>query len=486
MCLRYGADVLPAFLFLLPTLIFLPIFAPPGMVRLPDLPRSARLLLLTALIVAACGAALGGQVSVVVWPAWALMVAGLIGLGSRLTDPLAWRPLAWGLAVMLGTAGVWTLAQGGVRLAHPIWAATGVGLGGAMLTLLCAHLPGRVPLRVAGGVLGVAGVVASGSRGALLALIVAALITSGLRSARRAAVTAGVTVALLVALVTVGGRWVTPSDSGRELLWSNARAVIAEHPAAGVGRWQLGTLIWPDKKCLWWGLLEEQDVRCVEYLGNAQPQVMAHNAALHELGEAGVIGASVTYLLLGVAGVLLWRSRRAAPLGVLTCVTVMGLTDVPMLLPGPFAAGVTWLIVGSALTAGVTRRDVLTGAVVGAAALGVTLLPPLLLASRPDTRAITAQPISAALDPSRRYHDLRFNLIAPAGEYRLDLLACRETCSELRIITAQGGQRNVLMQVAPPTFPVTLRLRVLNDEGRTPRELAEWTVTDFGEFARQP
>ncbi|MFC3834805.1 MULTISPECIES: O-antigen ligase family protein [Deinococcus] len=420
-------------------------------------------------------------------PEWALIAAelhaalvlGLIGLGTRWQDEHG-RALGWGLLALLGIAVAYTLATGAGRLTHPVFAATSIGLGGALAVAVAAFGGvGRVWAPVL-AVSGLGAVLWSGSRGAAFALLLGLALGAAVRGRRWLLIVPVLGVVGLLLAATLGGgtvlsRLSTTQVGGRDILWSNARTVIEAHPVGGVGRWLLGSELQPLDPCRWWGELEQRGVRCQDVAGTFKPQVMSHNAALQTLGETGAIGTFAEYLLLGALAWAAWRTRRPLLIAGVAMPLGMGLADTPLLLPGPFAGVLLYVFGGAALVSAPpwTRADTGRAALLGGALLGLTLLPPLALWRTVDTRPVTVAVTSVGEDRSKRYQDIRFTLTAPPGPYQLDALACVTTCTHLRTITVQAGQPS-LMQVLPPVYPVEIRLRLLAPGGVQARVLGRW------------
>lgn len=415
-----------------------------------------------------------------------LLVMGLIAVGTRLTSLTSWYPLAWGLAVLLVISAAYTVSLGAVRLTHPVYAATSVGLGAAIGVTIAVFLPGTWLWRLPMGLTSVAALLWSGSRGAALALVLGLALGAAVHGRRWLLLIPMLGAALLLGAAALGGpaaRLLNPGEGGRDVLWSNARTVIQDHPVGGVGRWLLGSELQPFQTCYWWAELETRGVRCRDLLGTAKPQVMAHNAALQTLGETGVIGALAEYLLLATFLLAAWRAREPLLISPIVMPVVMGLTDTPLLLPGPFAGALLYVVGGAALVRNPVQRvrEFVWAGLLGVAILALTLLPPLAFWRTADGRLFEVRVISVGPDKSQRYYDFRFDVIAPPGPYRMDVLACQKTCIVARVLEFQGGQRDALLQIGLPDTPVELRLRVLNDQGVQARVLGRWKVAEYGE-----
>lgn len=169
---------------------------------------------------------------------------------------------------------------------------------------LAATTPRRLP-RVgflAAGALLLAGLVASGSRGALVAAAVALLSAVVLLRPRReqALVAVGLLLLTALALVVVGGRLKNlGQDAGRTDLWRVAWRVTEDNPVIGAGLNQFRA---EAKR----HVREPGALSSVELVVD-QPQT-PHNLYLQMLAETGVVGLFLLLLALATCAHAAWRA----------------------------------------------------------------------------------------------------------------------------------------------------------------------------------
>jgi hypothetical protein len=169
------------------------------------------------------------------------------------------------------------------------------------------------------GVTMVAALVSTGSRGALLALVVGAVAASCLARGGRAAavVTALLALGLLLAPLSLGRRLATvlsPSyatNAFRVGLWRNALDIAWRKPVFGVGYGSLWYFYRP----------------YLDGAAEALPGGHAHNVLLHTLAETGVVGLAAlgcTFSLSILHAWRRWRARRSwLDLGVMSALLVL-------------------------------------------------------------------------------------------------------------------------------------------------------------------
>ncbi|HEX6420798.1 MAG TPA: O-antigen ligase family protein [Acidimicrobiales bacterium] len=151
-----------------------------------------------------------------------------------------------------------------------------------------------------------AGLVASGSRGGLVAAVATALATALVAHRRSAAITAVALVVVATGALAVAPAWDRNDEvgagSGRSDLWTVAWHVAADHPVAGVGLAAYEDVAPAHVR-------EVGQLRAVELIA-AKPQEV-HNMYLQMLAETGAIGLT---LLLAVVVGCAWAAWRAARL----------------------------------------------------------------------------------------------------------------------------------------------------------------------------
>ena len=295
-----------------------------------------------------------------------LFVLAMISAGVWLRDSRRLRPLVWGYTVVFGTAWLYTLATLGLsgiqgRLGHPYYYIVSLGLLGAICLWLVVSWRGASPWwRIPVGALAAVTMVATGSRGPLLAFvvgIVAATLNGGRHFLR-----------LLIPLLLIGvaafglvpqlravnplERLATGGLTGRDEVWQNAWDAFQFNPVGGSGPYQLGpylTFLYKDG-CTLNPVLEKNGIHCPAWLRPyTGAWLIAHNAALHVLAETGVLGA-LGYLALFLLGAWrTWQSRDSLLVAVFWGYTAMNTVDVVIAVPSPHFAELAWVVLGLSL-----------------------------------------------------------------------------------------------------------------------------------------
>lgn len=298
-----------------------------------------------------------------------LLVLAMIAAGYWLRDSRRLRPLVWGYVAVFITAWVYTLATLGLagvqgRLSHPFYYIVSLGLLGAICLWLVVSWRGGNPWwRIAVGALATATLLASGSRGPLLAFVVG-IVAAALNGGRHF-------LKLLVPLLLIGvaafglvpqlraanpvERIATGGLSGRDEVWQNAWDAFKFSPLGGSGPYQLGpylTFLYRDG-CQLNPVLEKNGIHCPAWLRPyTGAWLIAHNAALHVLAETGIIGG-LGYLALFLLGAWhTWRSRDSLLVAVFWGYTAMNTVDVVIAVPSPHFAELAWVVLGLSLAAG--------------------------------------------------------------------------------------------------------------------------------------
>ncbi len=307
--------------------------------------------------------------SLVLAAARVLFLLAMISAGVWLRDSRRLRPLVWGYTLVFGTAWIYTLVTLGLpgvqgRLSHPYYYIVSLGLLGAICLWLVVSWRGASPWwRIPVGALATITMVATGSRGPLLAFvigIVAATLNGGRHFLR-----------LLIPLLLIGvaafglvpqlravnplERLATGGLTGRDEVWQNAWDAFQFNPAGGSGPYQLGpylTFLYKDG-CTLNPVLEQNGIHCPAWLRPyTGAWLIAHNAALHVLAETGVIGA-LGYLAVFLLGAWrTWRSRDSLLVAVFWGFTAMNLVDVVIAVPSPHFAELAWVVLGLSLVTG--------------------------------------------------------------------------------------------------------------------------------------
>ncbi|AWN24529.1 polymerase [Deinococcus irradiatisoli] len=303
-----------------------------------------------------------------------LLILAMIAAGVYLQDSRRLRPLLWGQLVIFASAWAYTLATQGVpgvlaRLGHPYYYVVSLGLVAVVALWLVAFWRGGVLWwRVAAGVLALATLLATGSRGAVLALVVgsaAALLLARGQFKRRWLVWLLVVLAALVLSASTLPIKFNPvarlledqTSSGRMFVWADAYAAWQTSPIGGVGAYQGGPYLTYLFKggCQLNPVLSANQVSCPEWLSTFSGMwLIAHNAWLQWLMETGVVGLS-GLLVVYVYG--LWaaaRSRDPLLIALLFGYTAMNFVDVVIAVPTPHFAELWWGALGISL--GQSRR----------------------------------------------------------------------------------------------------------------------------------
>lgn len=397
------------------------------------------------------------------------LLLGLLGVGGALAGAHALRPLGVGLLAVFLTAAVATALTGNLdsRLSHPYLTSISLGIGGAVGLWLAlfgagAGLWGRLAWRLPLGLLSVAAVLTSGSRGALLAAGAGAL--AGLLAARPrlvlpALLVGSAAVAGVAALGERGGvgtlaRLASFDGSGRDVVWGNTLSVVAAHPWAGVGAYGVGWHLQPPGlPCTLWVQADGSAPPCPAPLESLLDTVgslwvIAHNGPLQQLAETGPLGLLGLFALVGAALAGALRTREPLLLAVLAGLLAGSVLDNTVLVPSPFFAESFWIAAGVGLLA-LRGGDLPRAGLLGAAAL-LALSFPLLGALRSPQpppagialRALLVPPALPAGQPVTVLADLR----APPGEYRAVLQSCLDTCTYVGSVntTVTDGESSLL------------------------------------------
>ncbi len=358
---------LPWLIALTPVIPFCYLVAFSALGALRGLPRSVRWLLFAfsaSQLVAACLTP-APPLSLALAALRTLFILAMIAAGVYLQDSRRLRPLLWGQLVIFASAWTYTLASQGVtgvlaRLGHPYYYVVSLGLVAVIALWLVMFWRGAALWwRLPAGLLALATLLATGSRGPVLALIVgsaAALLLAGQHFKRRWLV--GTLGLLAAAALSVGAlpfkvnpilRLFDDQTSGRNFVWADAYAAWQTSPLGGVGAYQGGPYLTYLFKggCQLNPTLSANQIACPEWLSTfGSAWLIAHNAWLHWLMETGVVGLSG---LLALYGYGLWaaaRSRDPLLIALLFGYSAMNAVDVVIAVPSPHFAELWWVALG--------------------------------------------------------------------------------------------------------------------------------------------
>lgn len=305
-----------------------------------------------------------------------LLILSMIAAGVYLQDSRNLRPLLWGQLVIFATAWGYTLFTQGFagvqeRLGHPYYYIVSLGLVAVVaLWLIVFWRGGRLWWRVPAGLLALATFLAAGSRGPLLALGVGSLAALAFAGRRRRwwVLLPGV-LALVLALV--GGHWLSnyfpPASrllnnqlNGRAEVWTDAWHAWQTSWLGGVGPYQGGAYLFSlmQQGCSLTPTLSREGSTCPPWLETfSSIWLIAHNAWLHWLMEAGLVGTLSLLALQVYSGWKIWLKRDPLLIAIFFGYLVMNLVDVVMAVPSQHFAELWWVVVGMALiTVGQSAR----------------------------------------------------------------------------------------------------------------------------------
>ena len=282
----------------------------------------AVVLLLAALLSATPVAALVGRYPRYEGAAVLGTYVAVLAAGARLRPYVArLEPLTvWTLAPAAGLVLLVAVIEGatgsGLRAGSLLGNATDVGVWSAMcgLWLLTAASGRWVWVARAGALAAVAATAVSGSRSALVALVVGLVVVLVRQWQRRDVRTVALAFALVsvafvvvapgtLSRVTGADQIATETSSGRLILWQDSARLIVDHPVLGIGPSSFVDRIGSAHTERW-----------AAQVGPANPPDSPHDVVL----QAGAAGGVVLVVLLVMLGVLValaaWRSSRASTL----------------------------------------------------------------------------------------------------------------------------------------------------------------------------
>lgn len=308
-------------------------------------------------------------VSVVASSARTLFILAMVAAGVYLQDSRRLLPLLWGEIIIMVTAWGYTLYTQGVhgvleRLGHPYYYVVSLGLVGVVSMWLALFWRGGVRWqRWAAGLLGFVTLLASGSRGPLLALVVGTAVAVALTGRKQ------VRNGLLVGLVVLGalvygasrpgvpsnpvGRFLERQVSGRNYVWQDAYAGFQTSPVGGVGPYQGGAYLnylFKDG-CHLNPSLDRNNIQCPEEVTRLYGLwLIAHNAWLHWLLETGLVGTLGMTALYGYGLYSAYRKRDPLPIAILFGYTAINMVDVLIAVPTPHLAELFWAALGLSIS----------------------------------------------------------------------------------------------------------------------------------------
>ena len=291
----------------------------------------------------------------------------MVAAGAYLKDSRFLRPLLWGQLAIFASAWAYTLGTQGwegvqARLGHPYYYVVTLGLVAVIALWLIVFWRGGGWWRWPAGLFALATLLASGSRGPLLALFTGSVAALAFQRGKQRRPWLLLPAVGLVVLAMVSfkaqipfkpvERLLNDQTSGRELVWKDAVQGWQTSPIGGVGPYQGGpylTYLFKDG-CQLTPTLERNEIRCPESLSRwASVLLIAHNVWLHWLLETGVVG---TMGLLTVTLYGLWLSvRQGDPvaLAITFGFSAMNMVDVVLTLPSVHFSELWWCLLGTLL-----------------------------------------------------------------------------------------------------------------------------------------
>jgi len=296
-----------------------------------------------------------------------LLILAMIGAGVYLRESRNLRPLLWGQLAVCLTAWGYTLGTQGVsgiqqRLGHPYYFIVSLGLVAVVALWITVFWRGGAPAwRVPAALFALSTFLATGSRGPLLALVVGSLAALAFAGPQRrwwvllpgglVLGAAALTATLQLPLKPVE-RLLNDQTSGREYVWRDAVQGWRTSPLGGTGPYQGGpylTYLFKDG-CQLTPTLQRSGLTCSGTVSRwSSLWLIAHNAWLHWLLEAGVVGLAGLLLLMGH---VMWRAAlQGDPLtvAVLYGFAAINMVDVVIALPTQHFAELYWALAGMAL-----------------------------------------------------------------------------------------------------------------------------------------
>ena len=299
-----------------------------------------------------------------------LFIMGLIGLGCNMNLNRTSIYMSIGLCFVIVFAFSYSfLTNQNIlyqRLAHPYMTSTTLGIAGSLIAMSAlfadfSYLQKnfKAAARLGFAFIGCAGVVSSGSRGAIICLISGSICALLLRYDWKKLLYMLLSFLIVGCAAYISGlfkielfnRLLSLSGSGRELIWDSVRKVITENPLSGVGTYQLGKYLEPQTQCTLWV------DKCPEWISNlilntGKPWLIAHNAALQQLSETGIIGFFGLALLLGVIAKSALNSQNSMAISIIFGFFFVSGIDNLLIVPSPFFSEFFWIVSGWSISNG--------------------------------------------------------------------------------------------------------------------------------------
>lgn len=291
-----------------------------------------------------------------------IFICALICTGFLVGRAEALRTLVYGYIVLFVGSFISMIVLYGsdflqVRLSFPYYTPVALGFT-ALLFIWLITLSSTLSTswKLGAGLLSLVVLLASGSRGPLLALAVSGVLVLGITkiSLRRKLLASGLIAVLMwsvISTVTLPPlqRLLVTESNGRSAVWREAFSVFEAYPLGGVGPYQLGRWL-PSQfsnDCALWDLSAARGLPCPSWLSALRGSwIIAHNRILHSLGETGIIGTLGLFAIVITGWAGMWRSRNLLGLALLTSFAVMDLVDTVTLVPSLHFGEVFWLLVG--------------------------------------------------------------------------------------------------------------------------------------------
>lgn len=394
------------------------------------------------------------------------LMFGLIGVGVWLVQSERLRVLGFGLLLVYVTALVFTGLSGvdpfSSRLSHPYMTSITLGLAGATGVWLALFAKGKLVWKVPLGLLGLAVLLLSGSRGPLAAALIGCVAGFIIRRGRRLALGVVAGAALLTGAFYIGQkldvraitRLSNADTTGRDIVWYNTLSVIQSEPLSGVGSYLLGKrLSPPGDSCELWVAANGTAPSCREWVKKlGSPWLIAHNVSLQQLAETGPLGLLGLFMLLGAVVASALHSRDPLGVAVISGLLVATANDNTLLVPSPFFAEVFWVTAGMQLLRFQTERLVASGG--WAAGLLLVLSFPILASALPAPPLAPPAAIRFLNAPTKVESSEAYTAFAqfdlPPGRYRANLRSCTDSCEPITItnftVPASGQSPLVMLR----------------------------------------
>lgn len=383
-----------------------------------------------------------------------LLMLGLISTGIALKDRNRLQSFTFGLGIVFVTSLVYFLFSAHnlatLRLSHPYMTSTSLGLAGALGAWFALfNLSSLIP-RVFLGLSSLGVLLFSGSRSALIAVVISSLLALLVENKpiQRLVIACG--LVLGVAVVAVGQhyeiapiqRLTTLDTTDRDVIWSDTFSIIGQAPLSGVGSYLLGRSLAPTAgACKLYPTAEGQVSTCPAWLARlGSPWLIAHNLTLQQLAETGPLGLVGLLALLCFVVANCIASRDPFAVAVIVGLLLTSAFDNTLLVPSPFFAELFWIVAGMQLARGFT----LTPLQIAASLFLIPVLSiPLIGAALPEKHfPASLRYLSAAhqVQTPKNYSVVaQFGL--PAGQYRVSLRSCIKSCATLVTLPFDVGDQ---------------------------------------------